>query len=178
VPHVAHVAETMADVHRRRVVHRDLKPANILIGRHGETVVIDWGTARWQDDPFEAITDEVGAGAAGLTLTGALLGTPAYMPPEQARGEDTDERADVWALGATLHHVLTGQPPFHGTSLAETVALLAEDTRPAPIEALEPRVPAGLAAIVARALSPRREDRQASAAELAATLRARAAARP
>jgi serine/threonine protein kinase len=148
LPTLITVADAIAYAHSERVVHRDLKPHNILVGAFGETVVVDWGLARDLSAPTEA------AGpfrANGSTLTQAGAGTPAYMPPEQARGEPPDERVDVYALGATLHHVLAGAPPGQ-----------------APLTDATPRE---LAAIVARALAPRKEDRYPSAAELAAELR-------
>jgi Protein kinase domain/WD domain, G-beta repeat len=92
VPNVLAACDAAAFAHARRVIHRDIKPANILIGRYGETLLIDWGLARALDEDDK--------------LRG---GTEGYMPPEQARGERTDARGDVYALGATLHHVLAGK---------------------------------------------------------------------
>ncbi len=122
------VCQTMAYAHARGVIHRDLKPSNIMVGSFGEVQVMDWGLAKVL--PEGGVADEAGArparetvimtvrsGSAGSgseSQAGSVLGTPAYMPPEQARGEidRIDERADVFGLGAILCEILTGQPPF------------------------------------------------------------------
>ena len=117
LPRVAAAAEAVAYAHDRGVVHRDLKPANILLGRFGETVVIDWGLAAPLDEPGDlplAPVDDDG-------LTRAGVGTAAYMPPEQAAGAPPDPRFDVYALGATLYHALAGTPPY-GADLGAAVA--------------------------------------------------------
>ena len=114
--HVIAVADAIAYAHGRNIIHRDLKPSNVLVGDYGETVVIDWGLAK-----DVAAGEEAGAaGSPGapddeLTHTGAVLGTPAYMPPEQARGEPVDKRADVFAIGAMLWELCSLQrlPPAY-----------------------------------------------------------------
>ena len=108
--------------HSRGVLHRDIKPGNIIVGKHGETLVVDWGLAK-ADGQGRAVesSDErplVPSSASGSaeTLPGSALGTPAYMSPEQARGdlEHLGPRSDVYSLGATLYCLLTGRPPFEG----------------------------------------------------------------
>src|SRR5262249_18296112 len=148
LPNLLIVIEAIAYAHGERVVHRDLKPQNILVGAFGETVIIDWGLAKDLDALPDAPTATHGH---GRTLPEAGAGTPAYMPPEQGRGEAPDARVDIYALGATLHHVLAGAPP---------------DQRPLP-----DATPRELVDIVAKATEARREDRYATAAELAADLR-------
>jgi eukaryotic-like serine/threonine-protein kinase len=112
--HVIAVADAIAYAHGRSIIHRDLKPANVIVGEFGETVVIDWGLAKdlsAAEDPavggapFRAHRDD------GLTSAGTVLGTPAYMAPEQARGEPVDQRADVFAIGAMLWELCLLQKP-------------------------------------------------------------------
>lgn len=125
------VCQTVAYAHARGVIHRDLKPSNIMVGAFGEVQVVDWGLSKVlqqgrhgpSDQGFQAETDEpqlttvrtTGGGSA--SQSGAIIGTPSFMSPEQARGEvdDLDERTDVFALGAILSEILTGQPPYTGT---------------------------------------------------------------
>ena len=172
LPNVLAVADAIAYAHSERVIHRDLKPGNVLIGAFGETVVIDWGLGKDLDanEPAEAPATEHSDGAVDATNTGAVLGTPAYMPPEQALGETVDERADVYALGALLYHVIAGVPPYDGATAAETLQKVAR-TEPAPISSLVAGVPADLAAIVGRAMSRSKEQRYPDARALAEDLR-------
>ncbi|MGL4552711.1 MAG: serine/threonine-protein kinase, partial [Gemmataceae bacterium] len=127
VPHLIKVFEkvcqAMAYAHAGRVIHRDLKPGNIMVAPYGVVKVMDWGVAKelLGDDapdppePPPAIIDQ----QSDLTELGRVLGTPAYMAPEQARGEPVDERADVFGLGAILCEILTGLPPY-GTADGRT----------------------------------------------------------
>jgi WD40 repeat protein len=156
LPYVLAVAETIAYAHSRRIIHRDLKPSNVIVGAFGETIVIDWGLAKDLDeqrafadfigDPYRRLSDQSDA-----TVAGQVLGTPAYMPPEQARGAEVDERADIYAVGAILYHVLTGRPPFKGSTSAEVLAAVTSGPPPS-IAALEPSVPQDLAAIAGKAM--------------------------
>ncbi len=170
LPHVIAAADALAYAHSEDIVHRDLKPANILVGRYGETVVIDWGLAK---DLRAPSTDEPATTpAAGplLTQAGTALGTPSYMPPEQAGGEVVGRAADVYALGAMLYHLLAGRPPYAGLAASELLA--AVRTRgPTPLVELVPQVPRALATIVARAMERDPGARYPSAAELADELR-------
>ncbi len=172
------VADALAYAHRERVIHRDLKPANVLVGDFGETVVIDWGLAK---DLAATETPEVPLAAPGLsfaapgdsggeTAYGAVIGTPAYMPPEQARGEPVDERADVYALGALAYHVLCGRAPVEGTSLDELLANVITKPVVAP-RACDAQIPLDLDTIILKAMAPVAADRYPSAVELAADLR-------
>ena len=119
------VCQAVAYAHSRGVVHRDLKPANVMAGAFGEVQVMDWGLAKVLGRPDEPTLGGVGPNPDGppddsRTQAGAVLGTPAYMPPEQARGETdrVDERADVFSLGAILCEILTGRPPHAGGGAA------------------------------------------------------------
>ncbi|MCC6739412.1 MAG: SUMF1/EgtB/PvdO family nonheme iron enzyme [Planctomycetia bacterium] len=162
------VCRAVAYAHSRGVIHRDLKPANVMLGDFGETLVVDWGLAK-ERGAAEAQaasggdSDAVRQSGSTLTLAGDVLGTPSYMPPEQARGkvEDVDERSDVYALGATLYEILARRPPFLGKTQLEILLKVIEE---------EPAPPAGappeLAAIALRALAKKKQDRFPSAAAL------------
>jgi tetratricopeptide (TPR) repeat protein len=117
------VCQAVAYAHSKGVIHRDLKPANVMVGAFGEVQVMDWGFAKiladdangaTHSEPTAKVADFATAGQNGATHSGALMGTPAYMPPEQARGDAArvDRRADVFALGAILCEILTGRPPY------------------------------------------------------------------
>ena len=110
--------------HSRGVIHRDLKPANIILGKHGETLVVDWGLAKAVGRADPSVGEQTiapSSSGSSETLPGSALGTPAYMSPEQAGG-DLDRlgpRSDVYSLGATLYCLLTGKPPFEGEDVGE-----------------------------------------------------------
>ncbi|MCY1060239.1 serine/threonine-protein kinase [Nannocystis sp. SCPEA4] len=168
LPHYLDACHALAYAHAHGVIHRDLKPGNIMIGAYGETQVVDWGLARRLADPA---TDD---GDAGETCPGAVLGTPAYMSPEQARGEPADRSSDVWGLGAVLHELLAGAPPRVAleTTRIDVVASASTVTCALPRD-----VPPELAAIVARATaldaSARYPDAGALAHDVAAFLAGR-----
>jgi hypothetical protein len=154
---VLEACRAVAFAHGQGYVHRDLKPANLLLGPHNETQVADWGVARHVDDPTAEAFEAASPDRASLTLHGAVVGTPAYMSPEQGRGEPPRPSADVWSLGAVLHELLVGRPP----TAADVARLVAGD--------LPADAPPELAAITARALAPL-GDRYPTAAELAEEL--------
>ena len=135
------------------IVHRDIKPENLLVTPAGEVKVADFGLARVLEDDLE------------LTQQGMALGTPLYMSPEQAAGRPVDVRSDLYSLGASVYHLLAGQPPFSGpTSLA--VALAHQREQPMPLAAFRPELPAGLGRIVEQLLAKRPEERCESPTEL------------
>ena len=171
LPNVIAVADALAYAHSQDVIHRDLKPANVLVGGFGETVVIDWGLAKDLSAPADpAMSLEMRIKPAEETLSGSVVGTPAYMPPEQARGESVDHRADVYALGALLYKVLVGAPPYAGSSSNEVVQKVL-DGPPVAVDEREPGAPADLVAIVKKAMAREPGDRYPTAAELAADLK-------
>jgi len=185
LPRVTAATDAIAYAHSQRVIHRDLKPANILIGEFGETVVIDWGLAKSLDDvdgpeagpaparpvkPPSATPAPAEPAASTLTVAGAVMGTPAYMAPEQARGTPVDQRADVFALGAMLYHLLAGAPPYNARTATEVIAAAALGKVVA-LADREPGTPADLVAIVERAMAPLPVDRYGDAGELATELR-------
>lgn len=165
VPDLLAAVDAAGFAHSRRVVHRDIKPWNILVGAYGETLLIDWGLARELDDQDTRTTTD-----PKLTLSGHAYGTPGYMAPEQARGEPADARADVYALGATLFFVLTGDSPFGGGSDTAWIVKAAAGLPP-PIEKIGDEVPPELVAIVAKAMAIAPDDRYRDGAEMAADLR-------
>ncbi len=167
--------DAVAYAHARGVVHRDLKPANILLGPFGEVYVVDWGLARSSASRAIERSGSVDAAPAGPSDTrhGDVLGTPAYMPPEQAAGgaDSSDPRVDVYALGAVLWHVLAGRPPYiavAGTSVIE--ALLSGP--PESLSSAANDAPAELASIAEKAMSRDPAQRYADVRELAEDLRA------
>ena len=178
LPHVLAVAEAIAYAHSQGVIHRDIKPANVVVGDFGEAVVVDWGLAKdlsgsaerdaTGDEAAQETTD-TGAGPTA-TAVGHIMGTPSYMAPEQARGENIDARADVYSLGALLYELLAGEPPHTGDS-ADKILLSALASAPVPIELRQPGAPPDLVAIVHKAMARRAADRYRSAIELAEDVR-------
>ena len=181
LPHVAAVTEALGYAHARRVIHRDLKPANVLVGEFGETLVIDWGLAK---ELGRGGPDGGGGGGGGagsgvepvspeLTRAGSVVGTPCFIAPEQAAGDEIDERADVYALGAILYNLLAGHPPHWDRTehSAERLLDAARRSPPTPLGELVPSAPADLRAIVERAMAHDREARYRTAVQVAEELR-------
>ena len=164
---LARVAEAVDAAHRGGVLHRDLKPSNILIDAAGKPHVSDFGLAK----RIEADQD--------VTHTGAILGTPCYMSPEQAAGSrgDVGPTSDVWSLGAILYQTLTGRPPFQAANPMDTLLAVLESDPPVP-RSLDPGVDRDLEMIALKSLQKPQDLRYASAAELAADLRAFLAGEP
>lgn len=171
------VCNAIAYAHSRGVIHRDLKPANIMLGDFGETLVLDWGLARVQGQEEKTVQRKGLAefspsllqdDTSARTLDGAVLGTPAYMPPEQARGEldKVDERSDVYALGAMLYEILSGRPPFEGTN-AQTVLARVLVLEPDPLKQTAPLAPPDLVSLADKAMARDRAQRLDSATAFA-----------
>ncbi|MFO0587516.1 MAG: bifunctional serine/threonine-protein kinase/formylglycine-generating enzyme family protein [Polyangiaceae bacterium] len=183
----ARVAQAVGYAHSRGIVHRDLKPDNIMVGEFGEVLVMDWGLARRVDvaeEPHERVTMQESVAAQervtvhvspsmpapGMTRHGDVLGTPAYMPPEQARGEIARHAppSDVYGLGAILYHVLVGRPPYEGDGQAIWYKVV-EGPAPNIREDVRGRsAPPELIAIAERAMAREMRDRYADANALAA----------
>ena len=185
------VSEALAYAHAKGVIHRDLKPANIMVGAFGEVQVMDWGLAkvlagggiadeerasRAHQVPEDVTTIRTvrSTGSAGSdgtqTEVGSLLGTPAYMPPEQANGDiaNLDRRADVFGLGAILCEILTGKPPYVGRSGEEVRRKAANgDLADATARLDACRADLELIALTKRCLSPEAIDRPKDAQEVA-----------
>ena len=169
------VCNTVAYAHSRGVIHRDLKGQNVVLGEFGEVMVLDWGFAKLLGRPDEDLDPAAGPDPglpADRTIAGQVLGTPAYMAPEQAAGraERIDERTDVYGLGAILYEILTGQPPFTGTDTAEVLRKVREGEPPPPA-AVRPGTPPELAAVCMRALARDPAERYPGPAELASEVR-------
>lgn len=166
------VCEAVAYAHNRGVIHRDLKPDNIMLGPYGETQVLDWGMAKVRSLPEQKGTSPpvqlTYASDSTKTQAGSIMGSPFYMAPEMADGRavDADERTDVYLLGATLYHILTGHAPRAGRSLDEIIEL-ALNTSPPPPRKLKAGVPRALDAICLRAMARTPENRYPGALELA-----------
>jgi len=172
----AKVCEAVGFAHAKGVIHRDLKPANVMVGRHGEVLVVDWGLAK-HSGTAEAVPplpgDHAPEASALATLDGSVLGTPAYMPPEQARGQldQVDTRSDVFALGAILYHVLTLECPYPGLTAVEVIdAAAACRVVPPRTRAPSRDIPWELDTLAMKAMARRRADRYASADALRADL--------
>src|ERR1700758_4455767 len=158
------LAEAIADAldyaHAQGVIHRDIKPANILITQEGRAKIADFGIAKLN--------------LAHFTVPGRVLGTPAYMAPEQLSGESVDGRSDLFSLGVILYAMVTGHSPFQGTS-ATTVCFKVANREPVPVSALDLNLPRELDTVIARSLAKdpkKRYQRGAEFAEAVAELRA------
>jgi serine/threonine protein kinase/tetratricopeptide (TPR) repeat protein len=160
--------------HGRGVIHRDIKPANVVLGKHGETLVVDWGLAKLLggQEPGQGAGERTlrpcSASGSAETLPGSALGTPAYMSPEQAAG-DLDRlgpRSDVYSLGATLYCILTGRPPFEGDDLGAVLRAVRSAIFPRPRE-IDPSVDPALESVCLKAMAVKPEDRYESSRALA-----------
>jgi len=154
----AQIADALEAAHERGLVHRDVKPANILVGRNDHAYLSDFGLIRGSQV------------ATGITKTGQFMGTIDYAAPEQIKGEAVDGRADIYSLGCVLYECLTGVRPFSRETEVATLYAHLQDTPPVP-SALNPSLPPGLDEVAAHAMAKDRNDRYASAMELATDLR-------
>ena len=171
--HFIRVCEIVAYAHSRGVLHRDLKPANLMLGKYGETLVVDWGLAKSIDQPGEELggsADEAklkpaSGSSLNATVRGKAMGTPKYMSPEQALGqtENIDSRTDIYGLGATLYCILTRRPPLAGLDdVGEILERVARGEIP-PASQVAPGVPRTLCMICRKAMAVRPDDRYESA---------------
>lgn len=166
LPHFYHVCNAVAYAHSKGVINRDIKPSNVMIGEFGETVVLDWGLAKIkgsEETIFVRHDDE----EIGKTVFGQAIGTPSYMPPEQAEGNigEIDEISDIYSLGAILYQILTGKTPFTGRTTDEIIQKVLNEKIENVVK-IEKDAPPELAAIAEKALSKNKEERYTSVGEM------------
>jgi hypothetical protein len=142
------VLQGLQYAHQRSILHRDIKPHNLLLTGDHDVKISDFGLLKESQAPRDD----------GLTVHGSIMGTPQYLPPEQAMGDEADERSDIYALGATFFHVFSGRLPFEGKSATALLVMVARDDPPSLAE-IAPDLPRPLAIIIDRMLARRREDR-------------------
>ncbi len=167
------VCNAIEYAHSRGVLHRDIKPGNIIVGKHGETLVVDWGLAKpmghvepGRNSDERTLIPSSASGSAS-TLPGSALGTPAYMSPEQSEGdlERLGPRSDVYSLGATLYCLLTSRPPFEG-DLADVIRVVQKGQFPPPRQ-IDPSIDPALEAVCLKAMALKPADRYGSPKALA-----------
>ena len=157
--YVADVARALDYAHSRGVIHRDIKPSNILIDEQGEVLLTDFGIAKMVE----------GSESTQLTAAGSVLGTPAYMSPEQAQSSDIDGRSDIYSLGVVLYELLTGQPPFQAETPFAIVIKHLHDPLPPP-HTINPTIPDVFERVVLKAMAKAPEDRFTTAGDMALAL--------
>ena len=158
------VSDAIAAAHQRGITHRDLKPANVMVTPEGRVKVLDFGLAKLREHDLDA-GDLTRMPSADLTGEGQIIGTVAYMSPEQAEGKTVDQRSDIFSLGVMLHEMSTGERPFRGDTNLSVLSAILRDT-PRSITDLNPKLPVGLAKIIRRSLAKDPSRRYQTATDL------------
>jgi len=164
------VASALAAAHETGVVHRDIKPENIMIRPDGYVKVLDFGLAKLTEQKLALDDQNLTITNTQHTHAGLLVGTPRYMSPEQARGQRSDARSDIWSLGAVIYEMVGGAPAFSGPTPNDCIASILKTEAP-PLSRLAPTVPTELQSILNKALHKSRDERYQTIAEMLAALR-------
>jgi len=162
------LAGAVGAAHQRGITHRDLKPANVMVSDDGRVKVLDFGLAKLQED--DRLGGDTASTAANLTIEGRILGTSAYMSPEQAQGKPVDARSDIFSLGVVLYEMSTGERPFTGDNHLSVLSSILKDA-PVPVTQVRHDLPRDLERIVRRCLEKNPDDRYQSARDLGADLK-------
>src|SRR6266446_5713534 len=167
---VVQVASALSAAHETGVVHRDIKPENIMIRPDGYAKVLDFGLAKLTEQKSVSNNQDLIITHTQHTYAGLLVGTPRYMSPEQARGQQADARSDIWSLGAVIYEMVSGVPAFSGATPSDCIASILK-TEASPLSRVAPAAPPELQSVLHKALRKNRDERYQTIADMLADLR-------